>query len=678
MYKRPIYFVGLFLYLIPLLLQSIFLPVVTQSGAGGGATNGTQQATAKQPGDLWFIQRADGELQMHGRTFRFGGSNNYYLMYKSKAMVDDVLETAAANGFSVLRMWGSLDIGNQDGSNSIHGKADGVYFQYWDGAAPAYNDGEDGLQHLDYVLYKARQQRIHLVIPLINNWSAFGGMDQYVRWFGGQYHDQFYSEVTIRAWFKNWIAHLLNRINTYTGVAYKDDPTIMTWELANEPRCIGSGAYPRSAACNTQTLLAWADDISTFIKSIDKKHLVSAGDEGFYCIPGTTDWTENCNEGVDTVALASLPNMDVLSYHLYPDHWGKSAAWGTQWITRHIQEARLIGKPAMLGEFGWQDKSTRNPVFKEWTDTVNQNGGAGALYWILSGKQDDGSYYSDYDGFTVYCPSPVCITLRNFALVMKSVFNLTFPPVADSDTVIAEFNTPATLAPTANDIAYAPAVLVPGSIDLDPAIAGQQTTFTAVGGLFELQSDGQVLFTPTLDFVGKAVASYTILDSWNRLSNPADLAVIVKPNPSAPIVLFSFETGTEGWAAASWNDAGPVSQSADYHTDGSFSLRVDSTNGGWFGVIFSTPLDISTKTHMKFDVKTTGAGTSTSVALQLGDSWSWCQTGWGWINSGTTATVDVDMLTGLGCSSPELNKVQAIYFWFSGGGTFYLDFIRAE
>src|SRR5690349_5902124 len=87
-----------------------------------------------------FVTRHGSTLRLNGRQFRFAGTNNYYLMYKSPAMVDDVIAAAAGNGFSVLRLWGSLDIGNQDGSNSIHGKADGVYFQYWDGARPAYND----------------------------------------------------------------------------------------------------------------------------------------------------------------------------------------------------------------------------------------------------------------------------------------------------------------------------------------------------------------------------------------------------------------------------------------------------------------------------------------------------------------------------------------------------------
>ena len=625
-----------------------------------------------------FVKQAGPELRLHGKVFRFAGSNNYYLMYKSKFMVDEVLNAAAVQGFRVMRIWGSIDIGNQDGSNSIRGKADGVYTQYWDGSAPAYNDGDDGLKRLDYVIYKAGQLGIKLVIPFVNNWNDFGGMDQYVRWRGGQYHDQFYSDPVIRGWYKDWIAHLLERTNTYNGLEYKNDPTIMAWELANEPRCLSAGAYPRSPDCTTQTLIAWADEISTYIKSIDDKHLVSVGDEGFYCLPNATDWTENCGEGVDTLAFTALENIDVMSFHLYPDHWGKDVSWGTQWIQRHFQDARALDKPAMLGEFGLQDKSLRNPSYRTWTDTVFDSGGAGALYWILSGKQDDGSLYPDYDGFTVYCPSPVCTTISNFGAMMKANRTLIFPPVADVDTAVTEFNTPVTLNVSANDIAYGNAAIVPGSIDLDPATSGQQTTFSGAAGTFVANSNGTVTFTPNDGFSGTAQASYTIQDSVGRTSNLATLTVIVKPNPTAAIQIATFESGTEGWASANWQtNGGTVAQSTDYASEGTHSLQVTTADGGWFGLSFAAPVNLTGKTHLKFEIKTLGAGTSQNAAIQVGANWDWCQGTWVWINSNTTTTVDIDLLN-LSCSLPDLSQVHGLYIWFSGGGTFYLDNVRAE
>ncbi|HEV2778441.1 MAG TPA: cellulase family glycosylhydrolase [Actinophytocola sp.] len=648
------------------------LAAVTLLAAGGAAP-----VAAEPEAGAGFVTRHGKDFRLDGKPFRFAGSNNYYLMYKSPLMVDDVFADARAAGFTVLRTWGFLDIGNQDGSNSVRGKQEGVYFQYWDGDSPAYNDGPDGLQKLDYVLASARRHGIRLVIPLTNNWNDFGGMDQYVRWAGGQFHDDFYTNPVIRGWYQDWISHVLNRVNSLTGVAYRDDPTVMAWELGNEPRCLSAGAYPRSPNCTTATLTSWADQISRHIKTVDPNHLVGVGDEGFFCDdPAHEDWTRTCGEGVDTIAFARLPAIDMMSFHIYPAAWGKDLPWTFDWIRRHVREADRVGKPAFWGEFGWLDKATRNTVYKAWTDLFDQEGGDGWLYWILSGVQDDGTLYPDFDGFTVYCPTPVCQTLTNAGEELTGA-QRSRPPVADHDGAVVEFNRPATLIPASNDVAYR-TYLKPATVDLDPAAAGRQATVTVPGGVFTVDGSGVVTFTPADGFVGKAVARYTIRDAAGRVSNVADLIVTVKPDPSADIPLATFETGTEGWAPGNWlPDAGVVSQTADFHPQGSFGLHLDVTAGHWFGVTFAEPLNLSAKSQIVYELRTGANGTPVALAMQTGPSFTWCQSSFPFIQPDTTTTITVDLLSDFSCGSEVLGDVRVLYL-FLNPGSYDIDNVRAR
>src|SRR3954447_3784675 len=622
-----------------------------------------------------FVVRTGPELRLHGKTFHFAGTNNYYLPYSSRPMVDDVLATAAAQGFDVVRTWGFLEQ-----------PKNGVQFQSWDAAtgAPAVNDGPTGLEHLDYVIARAGELGLRLVIPLTNNWGDFGGMDQYVDWradsigaAGPRYHDSFYTDPVIRQWYKAYVTHLLNRVNTITGLRYKDDPTIMTWELGNEPRCLGG--LPASPGCNTKTLLSWADEMSRTIAGIDKNHLVSVGDEGFYCIgPSDPDWTRNCGEGVDTVAFARLKAIDVMSFHLYPDAWGKAATpqWAVDWIASHLAAARDVGKPAMLGEFGLKDDTgTRNPVYKTWLDTVVKSDGAGALYWILSGRQDDGSLYPDYDGFTVYCPSPVCATISNFAREQHARNELVFPPVADDDKATTEFETPVTLPAAANDVAYGNATIVPGWLDLGRAPAGQQPSATVAGGTFTSNGDGTVSFVPASGFSGKATVHYVIADSASRLSNQATLTVTVKPNPSGTLLLASYEDGLDGAATLSWGGAGSVSQTTAYASEGSHSLQVDVTGEGWFQVAQLSPAaNLTGKSVLEIDLRTTTQQTFRKVSIQTGSRWVWCEGGGGNTPASTTDTVTVDLTS---CAGADLTQLQVVNVYLQPG-TFYVDNVRAE
>jgi mannan endo-1,4-beta-mannosidase len=624
-----------------------------------------------------FVQRHGSQLTLQGKPFRFGGTNNYYLMYQSTKMTDAVLDKAAANGFDVVRTWAWFDV-----PSVAAGQADKhVYFQYWDGTKPAYNDGADGLQKLDYVVAAAGERGLKLVLPLTNNWSDFGGMDQYVGWAGGSYHGDFYTNPTIRKWFKGWINHLLNHTNSITGIKYKDDPTIMTWELANEPRCKGSGGYPAGTDCTVSTITKWASEMSAYIKSIDRNHLVSSGSEGMLCEPNKPgaagDWTRGCStgEGVDELAISKLPTIDVMSYHLYPDSWGKASdpAWAIGWIKEHIKLAHRINKASMLGEYGLKDKTTRNPVYKSWTDTVLHYGGTGALYWILSDIQDDGSLYGDYDGFTVYCPSPVCTTISNFANVMARRAHWSkLPPVADNLSARILTGDSATMNPADSAVAYgffnAP---VASTIDLDPATAGQQKQLNVAGGQFALDSSGAVTFTSTAGVTGDAVASYTIADKRGRVSNEAKLSVTVLPIPGVPFRLFDFETASE----SAWS--GGAAQSTAFASHGTYGLALAGAEG-WYEYDFPVPVSMSPSngyTTIAVDAWGPASWGYLKVALKTGSGWSWCEGAGVSVPPGGPTTVTYDLLT-MGCT--DLSDVRAMLLYSKGGVDTGVDNIWAK
>eukprot|EP01018_Ginkgo_biloba_P023225 Gb_20498 [translate_table: standard] len=119
----------------------------------------------------------------------------------------------------------------------------------------AFNDGqykalqtspgvydEQVFQALDFVVSEAQKHGIRLILSLANNCVNFGGKAQYVQWArnAGQSlssDDDFFTNPTAKGYYKNHVKAVLTRVNSVTGIAYKDDATIFAWELMNEPRC---------------------------------------------------------------------------------------------------------------------------------------------------------------------------------------------------------------------------------------------------------------------------------------------------------------------------------------------------------------------------------------------------------------------------------------------------------
>jgi mannan endo-1,4-beta-mannosidase len=291
------------------------------------------------------------------------------------------------------------------------------------------------------------------------------------------------------------------------------------------------------------------------------------------------------------------------------------------------------------------------------------------LFWWLTAQ-------TSYNSFDIACPNAVCLLMQNLAPQLAAGQTLDFSPIADDHEFTTDFQTSASLTPVSNVVSYNGATLDPTTIDLDPATDGQQTTFTASGGTFALQGDGSILFTPTDGYAGQTAAMYTIGDSNGRTSNPAQIRVTIDPAAGAALTLFGFETGTQGWQPGFWqSNIGSVMVSTDWASEGSQSLQVNATADGWFGVVLNPAQDWTGKTTLRYQVKTLSQGTSVAGVIKVGSAYLWCQGDFGFVPPSTVAKVEVD-LTKMGCGVPDLSKVQEMYVWFSGGGTYYLDGVQ--
>lgn len=349
-----------------------------------------------------FVTAKNGNFLIDGTTFRFGGTNTYYLHQRSHYMIDAALNDAAAMSLAVVRAWAFAD--GQNGDHPLQ--------------PYPYEYDEQAFDSLDYTVWKAGQLGLRLVLTLTNNWPDYGGMPQYVSWFLGLpndvydtvvNHDKFYTTKAIKDCYKAYAKHVLRRRNRYTGLRYNEDPTIMTFELANEPR-------NRSDKTGSE-VLAWVSEMSAFVKSHAPHQLVAIGDEGFYGEKGNADYPYSDYEGNHWKRLTALPHVDYGTVHLYPGSWGETpsskpgtdpVAWGTKWINDHLNDAARLRKPVVIEEYGLQinagqgipDEAARDAGYTAWTRAVEARG-AGDQFWLLTSRVDDGSFYPDYDGFRI-------------------------------------------------------------------------------------------------------------------------------------------------------------------------------------------------------------------------------------------------------------------------------------
>src|SRR5262245_39404319 len=206
-----------------------------------------------------FVGVEGGRFVVEGRPFAFVEANvNAMQGEQVRARFRDTLAALTADGLTVARIWAFAE-----------GPADATDWHRRNHLFRAGPDGyiEAAYQHLDAVVAEAERLGIRLVVTLSNNWGDYGGIPQYLKWAGlpsgsgpdDPAREAFYTDERVRAFFKDGVAHLLDRVNTVNGRRYADDPTIFSWELMNE----SSVARPAGAAGRR----AWIGEMARFIRA---------------------------------------------------------------------------------------------------------------------------------------------------------------------------------------------------------------------------------------------------------------------------------------------------------------------------------------------------------------------------------------------------------------------------
>lgn len=352
-------------------------------------------------------------VRVEGHRFTLGGSPYYFVgtNYWYGTLLG--LETDKRRGIERLR--GELDLLKQNGVTNLRlmagaegsGPMNGV-LRVGPPLQPKQGQFDESvLKGLDIVLDEMGKRQMKAVIFLSNNWDWSGGFQQYLIWNGVISSDwltkkpnwdelrdntaMFYSCKPCKDAYFEQVRFVVSRTNKISGKKYTEDPAIMAWELANEPR-------PMRPAAN-EDYKKWIADSADFIKRLDPNHLVTTGHEGRI---GTQDIKLY-------EAVHAGKNIDYLTIHIWPKNWGwfengklaegfSNAVKETEnYINENAAVARRLNKPMVIEEFGlprdgqsFDPASTTNLRDRYYTSIftfVRKNPFiAGANFWAFGGK----------------------------------------------------------------------------------------------------------------------------------------------------------------------------------------------------------------------------------------------------------------------------------------------------
>jgi len=334
------------------------------------------------------------QFVLDGKPFYVTGVNNIYLPWGSDMEVTRALDDAVAMGANVVRTVFGATIGSpdgtiaptiwkfrNDGASSANLNIHGHYFLYWDPYANDMAINASSMRKIDFLIAEAAKRHLRLILTFLDFWSYTGGSYQMSSWYDLPTHEgaplettnpAFFTDARVLADYQRWVKFVVERINPVTKIAYRNDPTIFAWELMNEAQA--------PVALRRQ----WETQMTAYVKSLDRNHLVGAGED---------------------YPIFDVPGIDFVTWHGYPKYLAITPDQFNNEITSKCQMAPRYQKPVVLEEFGYA-RSNSNPdqaqAYKMWLDTMAADSNcAGWLVWALVSRQDDGQYpkdgYSQFD-----------------------------------------------------------------------------------------------------------------------------------------------------------------------------------------------------------------------------------------------------------------------------------------